>query len=262
MQKEVVGKLTSTCSGLEEKDYDALQQDISKGAILLDFKRIGALCKEYNSGKINDKEFFFSVIGNAFPEKLESKTNAFEQYNAIIGFLGKNKVIYFIMLSILLAMLYLLVMNTELYIIIVTGISFSIGILILIPYFGIMLYDKFVGIDTTPILATIFSGNLQLGAKAIISVVLLMILRTYSGFIIVLGFLFLGIGIAGKIFRWKSRRQSNKSEEKQDKKSKKDKESYEDTDEAYKHRDRTTKEILDELDEIHRKKVKVGEERK
>lgn len=254
MQKEVVGKLTLTCSSLKEKDYDALQQEMFKGAILLDFRRIGALCKDYNGGKVNDKEFFFSVIGNAFPEKLESKSNALNKYNAITGFLNRNKVIYFIILSILLAMLYLLVMNAELYIITVTGISFSMGVLIILPYVAVMLYDKFVGINTTPILATIFSGNMQLGAKAIISVVLLMILRTYSGFIIVLGFLFLGIGIGGKIFSWKSRKQSKKLEEKPDKKSKKDKENYEDADEAYKHRDRTTKEILEELEEMHRKK--------
>ncbi|MDP3766095.1 MAG: hypothetical protein Q8R04_06300 [Nanoarchaeota archaeon] len=269
MQKEVVSKLTVACSGLESKDYGALQQEIAKGPVQLDFSKIGALCKDYNAGKINDKEFFFSVIGSAFPEKFElPKVNALERYNSIMGFLNRNKIVYFVILIILFVLLYLLMMDLKLFIITLTGISFSMGILILLPYAAIIAYEKFVGIDTTPLLASILGGNLHFDVKAIISVILLLILRTYSSFIIALGVIFLSVGIAGKFYSWKLRKQSKKAEAKIDKKSRKEeqkkakekniksKNKDEDADEAYKHRDRSTKEILDELEEIHKKKTK------
>lgn len=275
-QKEVVNKLTIACSALDGKDISGLQQGISKSPLPLDFSKIGALCKDYNVGKINDKEFFFNVIGNAFPEKLElSKVNALEKYNSIMGFLNRNKIIYFVVLAVLLALLYLLAMNIKLFIITLTGISFSMGILILLPYIAIMMYDKFVGIDTTPILATIFGGNLQFGAKAIMSIVLLMVLRTYSSFIVALGAAFLGIGIAGKVYSWRLKKQSKTSGAKTEKKPEKgkkgkedqikkerssdEKQTKEEVEEAYRHRDRSTKEILDELEEMHKKKIKEKE---
>lgn len=277
MQKEVVSKLTLACSGLEGNGYGALQQAISKGAVPLDFKKIGALCKDYNGGKINDREFFFSVLGSSFPEKLElPKSNAIEKYNSIVDTLNKNKLIYFVALGILLALLYLLIMDIKLFIITLTGISLGMGIMILLPYASIIAYEKVVGIDTTPVLATIFSGNLQLDPKAIVSVILLMILRTYTSFIIILGAILFGIGIAGKIYSWKLKRQSKtaktsivrKTEKEETKKSKaakeektksKNKELDEDVDEAYKHRDRTAKETLDELEEMHKRKMKEKE---
>lgn len=270
MQKEVASKLTTACSGLEGRDFEGFGN--LSIPVSLDFKKIGALCKDYKSSKINDKEFFFSVIGTAFPEKLElSKFNALEKYNSIIDFLNKNKIIYFVVLAVLLVLLHLLIMNIKLFMLALTGISFSMGILILLPYGAIIAYDKFVGIDTTPILATILSGSFSLDAKAIISVILLMMLRTYSSFIITLGILFLSVGIGGKIYNWKLKRQrktvetKKKSEKEEPKKAKAAKEEKiklkkdDAADEAYKHRDRSTKEILDELEEMHKKKIKEKE---
>ena len=255
MQKEVASKLTTACSGLEGRDFEGF------GNLSIPV-----------SLEINDKEFFFSVIGTAFPEKLElSKFNALEKYNSIIDFLNKNKIIYFVVLAVLLVLLHLLIMNIKLFMLALTGISFSMGILILLPYGAIIAYDKFVGIDTTPILATILSGSFSLDAKAIISVILLMMLRTYSSFIITLGILFLSVGIGGKIYNWKLKRQrktvetKKKSEKEEPKKAKAAKEEKiklkkdDAADEAYKHRDRSTKEILDELEEMHKKKIKEKE---
>ena len=275
MQKEVVGKLTSACSGLEGKDFNVLQQQMSNAPISLDLSKIGGLCKDYNSGNISDREFFFSVIGSTFPDKFElPNSGALEKYNSVMDFLNKNKSIYFAVLAVLLVLLYLLIMDIKLFTIVLTGISFSMGILILLPYAAIIAYDKFVGIDTTPMLASILGGGFSFDAKGIISVVLLLILRTYTSLIITLGAVFLSIGIAGKIYSWRLKRQSKKSEIKTENKSgkeeqkkpkeektkketpAKEKQSKEDEEEAYKHRDRSTKEILDELDEMHRKKKK------
>lgn len=220
MQKEVVGKLTQACSGLDEKDYNALQQ--TESSSMLDLRKIGALCKDYNAGKVNDKEFFFSVIGNAMPSQLElPRSAALDKYNAAINFLNRNKMIYLLLLAVLLALLYLLIMDVKLFAMTLAGISFSMGVLILLPYAAIIVYEKLVGIDTTPILSTILSGSFSFDIKAIISVLLLMILRTYTASILVLGILLLFVGISGKIYVLIEKRKV-KSEEKTDKKSEKE----------------------------------------
>lgn len=271
-QKDVVGKLTLTCSSLDGKDDLGLQQ--ISGIVLFDFSRIGSFCKDYNLGKINDREFFFNVIGSAIPDKLEMpKAGIFEKYNSIMDFLNKNKVYYIIILLILLALLYLLAGDLSIFLAILSGMSLSMGILILVPYAAIIGYEKFVGFDTTPILSSVFQGSLSLEPKAIISVILLMVLRTYTSFIITLGAVCLGVGIAGKVYIRRLEKQSLKAGAKTDKKSEKEvkeektkiekpskeKQSKEETEEAYKHRDRSTKEILDELDEMHKKKMNEKE---
>ena len=210
-QKEVVNKLTLACSSLEGKDVSGLQQQKASGPLPIDFSKIGSLCKDYNSGKVNDKEFFSGVVGTAIPDKIGlPKIQAFEKYNSAIDFLNKNKVYYFIVLLALLAALYLLAGSLHDFLVILSGISFSMGIMILLPYAAIMAYGKFVGFDTTPILSSILKGSFSFDIKAIISVVLLLILRTYTIFILTLGFVFLGAGIAGKAYAWKQKRK-NKS---------------------------------------------------
>lgn len=266
-QKEIVGKLTIACSSLDNIDI-GLQQ-----LVLFDFSKIGSFCKDYNSGKINDMEFFFSVIGSAIPDKLElPRAGVLEKYNSIINFLNKNKIYYIVILLALLALLYLLAGNLSAFLAILSGISLSMGILILLPYAAIMAYEKFVGFDTTPILSSILQGSFSFEPKAIISVVLLMILRTYSSFIVALGAVFLGAGIAGKVYIRRLEKQSLKTVAKTDKqpeklvkekikkeKPSKEKQTKEEMEEAYRHRDRSTKEILDELEEIHKKKMKEKE---
>ena len=272
MQKEVVGKLTLTCSSLERQDLSALQQQFAKSTVPFDLSKIGTLCKDYNSNKINDKEFFFSVIGTAIPEKFElPKAGVFEKYNSIVDILTKNKIIYLLVLAVLLVLLYLLIMDVKVFIITLAGISFSMGILILLPYAAIIAYSKLVGFDTTPLLSSIFQGSFSFDIKAIISVILLMILRTYTSFIIMLGGVFLGIGIAGKVYGWRLKRKENipKIKPEKDKKLKeektteerpaKEKKTKEELEEEYRHRDRTTKEILDDLEDMHKKKMKEKE---
>ena len=262
MQKEVVSELTSACSDLDKKSLGNL-------LLTVDFKKIGALCNDYKGGKINDKEFFFDVIGTALSGQFEmQKYGPLQKYNASINFLGKNKVIYFLVLLVLLASLYLLIGDIEVFIVRLTGISFSMGILILLPYAAIIVYNKFAGIDTTPILSSILQANFSLNVKAIISVMLLMILRTYTSLIIASGIIFLGVGVAGKIYIWELRKQSKEPEPKAEKNpekggDKKNKEIKKETElEADKNgrgRKRTTNEILEELEEIHKKRMKEKE---
>jgi len=133
----------------------------------------------------------------------------------------------------------------------------------MLPYVMIIVYNLFIGFDTTSILGSMLLQGSVFEPKAILSVILLMFLRTYNSFIITLGITFLGFGVAGKAYSWKLKRQSETIETKTEKKTKKEKkakvnkeQTKEEIEEAYKHRDRSTKEILDELEEMHKKKSK------
>ncbi|MBI2659198.1 hypothetical protein HYX05_03830 [Candidatus Woesearchaeota archaeon] len=258
-QKEVIGKLTGVCSGLDKNN------STEESSLPVNLSRIGSLCKDYNSNKTNDREFFFNVIGSAVPDNFGlPNSNAMEKYYAAMNFLNSSKIIYFTIIAVLLLALYLLAGTLNAFLVILSSICFSMGMLILIPYIAVIAYDKLVGIDTTPLLETVLGSNLSLDIKAIISLVLLLLLRTYTHLVITLGIIFTAIGIGGKVYSWKLKKQSSKPKSKEGKKikeekAKKEKPTKEEEDEAHRHRDRSTKEILDELDEMHKKKLKEKE---
>lgn len=259
-QKEAVGKLAVVCSALNEKSVGALQQ-MPDMPLPVDFSKIGALCRDYKSGKVNDQEFFFGVMGNVIPEKLElPQAGAFEKYNAVVDALNKNKIAYFAVLAVLLILLYLLVMDINPFIAALTGISFSVGIWVLAPYAAVIAYDKFIGIDTTPLLSAVLGGNISFDAEAVISVILIMVLRTYSSLIITLGILLLGIGIAGKVYSFILKRKGEsagagqKKEIAKGKSKAKKKSGKEDKKEV--ENEKITKEALDELEEMQKKRRK------
>lgn len=248
-QKKVVSKLTETCS-LLDKGQELVTTN--------QFSKIGALCKDYNAGKINDKEFFSNVVGGAIPtEQMQTLNIGFlEKYNKSINYLNKNKILYFIVLTVLLVLLYLLIMDTKLFVLTLTNISLSIGILIMLPYFAVIAYDKFVGIDTTSILGSMF-GEGAFDFKAIISVILLLFLRTYNSLIITLGVVSLSISIIGKVYSWRFKKDGKTAEtKKSEKASKKLKEEEKESPKDDRERKKSTKEILDELEEMHKKKTK------
>ncbi len=259
-------QVRETCEQIESGEIERSCDELSgKSYLLPDFSKIGALCKDYKAGKINDKEFFFGVIGSPFEGQQTELPNVgiFKNYYQTINYLNNNKIIYFIVLAILAAILHLLIRDTRSFLVTLSGISLNLGILIMLPYFAILAYDKFVGIDTTSLLGIFFQNTIGFDPKAILSVILLMLLRTYNSFIITLGITFLGLGVAGKAYSWKLKRQSEIIEIKTEKKTKKEKkakvneeQTKEEIEEAYKHRDRSTKEILDELEEMHKKKSK------
>lgn len=252
MQKEAAGKLALACSALGDKSPGALQATDSNSPLPIDLSKIGALCRDYDSGKIKDGEFFFSLAERALPNKIEPI--ALQKYNAVINFLNKNKAAYAVAIAALLTLLALLAGSLSPFLIILSDISLSVGILILLPYAAIMLYGKFVGMDTTPILASILGGSFSFGAKAIISVILLAILRTYTSLIMALGFVFLGAGIGGKLYIWLAKKRESegiteKAKEPKEKVSEKKKE-------REREREKSTKEILDELENMHKENMK------
>ncbi|MBI1934965.1 hypothetical protein HYS31_00850 [Candidatus Woesearchaeota archaeon] len=248
-QRDVVQRLAGACS-LDEKSLEEAQKDMTRRSMPLDFTKIVALCSDYKSGKINGNQFFYSVIGTAIPEKFElPDSGAIQKYTAALDYLNNNKIIYITLMIVLLLFLFFLAGTLEQFTAILTDICMSMGILIILPYAVIIIYEKFVGIDTTPILATVLGESSSLSIKAIVSVILLLILRTYTSFILLIGIFFLGVGMFGKVFKYY--RSHRAKTEKQRKEAK-----AEEFAEKERSRDRSTKEILDELEDIQRKKLK------
>lgn len=192
-----------TCQQIESGEVERACGELGKkDSLLPDLSSIGSLCKDYKSGKISDREFFFNVISGSIPSQMQTPNiGALEKYNQAMNYLNNNKIIYFVVLAVLMILLYLLVKDIRLFLLTLTAISFSIGILIMLPYIAILAYEKFIGIDTTPLLSSIFGGGIGIEPKAIISVILLLFLRTYTPTIIILGFVFLAIGSSGKIYK-------------------------------------------------------------
>jgi len=197
-------QVTKTCEQFESGGIERKCDEISQTSSLSpDFSKIGGLCKDYKAGKINSQEFFFNTVGSTLPSNLElPQTDFLHKYNNLINYLNNNKILYFLILAILLVILYLLITDIKLFLIALSGISFSIGTLILLPYLAILVYDKFVGIDTSPILGSMLGTGSVFNFKAIVSVILLLFLRTYTSFIITLGIIFLSVGIVGKVYEF------------------------------------------------------------
>ncbi len=199
-------EIMETCRQIESGEIERACEEIGqKKSFVPDFSNIGTLCMDYKSGKINDREFFFNVIGGAIPAQMPD-IGALDKYSRIINYLNKNKILYFVILAILLILLYLLIADIKLLTLTLAGTSFSIGILIMLPYLAIIAYEKFAGFDTTSILGSMFGIGGFFDFKAIISVILLLFLRTYTPAIITLGITFLVAGIAGKVYVFVLRR--------------------------------------------------------
>ena len=147
----------------------------------------------------------------------------------------------------------LLASSLSAFLVILGDISFSIGTLILVPYAAILIYGRFVGIDTTQIVSSILGGSIAFGAKAIISVVILMMLRTYTIPIILLAISLLTAGIINKIYVWRLKR---KDKSPKTKNQKPNDGPSEDEPNRLSEKNKSTKQILDELEEMHDKMEK------
>lgn len=195
-------QVLASCNQIDSSTLETTCNNLNKkNPFLPDLSNVSSLCKDYSAGKITDKEFFFDFIGRALPSNLEApKVAALDRLNKFVDYLNKNRVIYFVILSALIIVLYLLINNFALFLITLSSICLSIGILIMLPYFIIFAYDKFVGIETTGILGNMFGTSNIFDYKAVISVILLLFSRTYNILILTVGILFLSVGVAGKVY--------------------------------------------------------------
>src|SRR3989338_909410 len=209
-QNQVASKLAEACSSLDRGE-SVLSINQSGFSLLPDFSKMGALCQDYKAERISNQEFFFGVVGSAFGSQMKMpEMHALKSYNEAMNYLNNNKIIYFVILLALAALLYALIMDVKIFLMELAKISFSIGIMILLPYLGILAYENFVGIDTTPVLGAMIGAGSAFNFKAVLSIVLLMFLRAYNSLIMSLGILFLTVGIAGKIYFFVLKRKNNK----------------------------------------------------
>lgn len=212
VQKQTISKLAEACSSLDQGQSIAIQ---GQKGFVPDLSGIGKACNDYKSGKADDKKFFFDVIGSSLGSGQIGTPNSgvFDKYNNAINYLNNNKLVYFAILLALIVVLYLLFMDIKLFVLALTGISFSIGVLLMVPYLAILAYGKFVGFDTTPILSSILGGGNVFDFKALASVILLLFLKTYNTLTITIGVAALSIGIAGKVYGFELRRENRATEE-------------------------------------------------
>ena len=210
-------KVMETCIKLESGEIDETCNNLKQKQPLPDFKKIGLLCKDYRDGKIDNREFFYGVVSSPFSgQQFENQQfGLLAKYNNLISYLNNNKILYFIVMTALLALLYLLIMDIRLFLFALSEILFSIGILIVLPYAAILAYDKFIGIDTTSILGSILGLSGKFDFKVVLSVILLLFLRTYNNFIIVVGIILVAIGTIGKIYIFINRKKTLQEEKKE-----------------------------------------------
>ena len=253
-QKQIISQFSQFCSDIGNKDTTSLQQEMAKRGMPIDLDKIGAVCKSYKADNLTDNQFFFNFIGTSIPDKFEvPKGMPFEKYNQALNFANQNKIIYVTVLLVLILILYFLAGSTGFFLSILAEMSFGMGTLILVPYILIMIYTKLAGIDTTSLLSTVTGGGAGFDIKELINLILLMILRTYTSLIIALGAVFLSIGIIGKIYAHKLKKKE--SEPIKPKKAKsEDEELEEELDKKSKEKEKSMKEVLDELEEVQKKK--------
>ena len=209
------GNLGEACMRIESNEFEKACRELkNKVSLSPDSNSLRKLCSSYNSGIISGKEFFDGIIKNSFSGKTQIPMDlgALEKYNQAMAFLNGNKFIYFVALAILGAIMFLLISDIRMFLITLAGIFFGIGILILLPYFLILAYDGLYGIDTTSILSAMFSGNLSLEPKTLISALMVVFLQAYNHTIVSIGIIMLALGIIGKIYGFTTvRNMKNKS---------------------------------------------------
>lgn len=207
-------ELARSCQQIESAEFErSCEQIRSNVDAVPDFKSIGDICSAYKSGKINDKEFFFRVISMALPSNISQQTSALKGYNNVMGYLNKNKAAYLFILLLLIGILYIIIREMKLFYLAVLDVSFNIGMIIMLPYMAIIAYNTFVGFDTTSILSSLLNGLTGFDPKALFSVILLLLLRTYNTAVLTLGLLFLSAGIFGKIYQFRLKKKNRQTDE-------------------------------------------------
>ncbi len=205
--------MTDACEQIESKDFEKACEALKGKRVLSpDFAGLKTLCEGHKSNKTSDKDFFTGFVGNSFGSSTSS-LGALDGYNNLNLFLNNNKYIYWSILLVLLIALYFLIPDAKIFIATLTDMLFGVGVLILLPYFLISMYDKLYGIDTSSILSGLFGGFNGLDPRSLISIMIVAFLQMYNKFIVILGSVMLAIGIIGKIYKFMSKSKRKTSAE-------------------------------------------------
>ena len=198
--------LASNCAKLDSGEVQKACGNLKNDeASAIDLGKISSLCQDYKEKKIGDKQFFFKVIAASLGAQNTEIPGVldFSRYLWLLN-IFRNFWMSLPAAAALIMLIYFLSEKLNDFISILGEIMMSLSILILLPYFAVLLYDKIIGFETTPFLSMIFGfGNLTF--KAVLSVLLLLIMRNYTVLIIVIGFLLLGASIGIRVYLKKTK---------------------------------------------------------
>ena len=193
--------IINTCEQIKQGNIEQKCNSGEKMSTAPDLSKFSKSCQDYENKKTSNEEFFAGFISSVAGSQELPKIDVIEKYSAIMGYLSSNKVIYIVILLTLAVILYFLTPDHGVFFIELAETFFSVGVIIMLPFFLIGLYRNFVGFYTTPILNSLFGNGNGLEPKSIISLVLLLFSRMYSNTLIVLGIISLVIGISGKVYK-------------------------------------------------------------
>ena len=205
-------RLIEACRQIESKDFEKICNELkNKRTLVPNLGGLKEACISHDNKNLSDKEFFAKFVENFFNGSQISNLGALQKYNDAMAFLNSNNQIYYILLIDLIIILYLLIFDVKNFFITLTGIMFGMGVLILLPYYLILLYDALYGIDTSGILNSLFGSSLSFDYKSLIGIMLIAYLQIYNPATITIGFAMLGIGLIGKIYGSLSKSKKEKS---------------------------------------------------
>lgn len=193
-------EMESSCINIESGELERQCATLRQKNSAYDPGKLKETCSSYLSGKIDGREFFARSISQSFGSIEDVDNPFFRKYNRFVAFLTDNILLLILSIIALFAALFILTGNIPLFLLMMGKMSLSISITILLPYALILAYDSFVGIDTSPILDSVLSGQPSFEPKSIASLVMLMLLKTYNSTILALGAILLAIGVMGKIY--------------------------------------------------------------
>jgi len=190
-------EVEKTCKAMEEGTIDEICDKLD--GQISDTRGVPEICEDFKNGKINDRDFFVSFIGNTFGNVDIPKITLFEKFGKVILYFETYNILYVVILGFLFGFLFLLIKDVSLFFVILSGILFSISLFLLLPYIAIFAYDHFVGIETDILLESLF-GQGGFDAKSILSVLLLAILSVYNKTLLTIVVIFLIFGVSGRIY--------------------------------------------------------------
>ncbi|MBI2130477.1 hypothetical protein HYU10_01790 [Candidatus Woesearchaeota archaeon] len=204
-------EMEETCSKVESGELERECQKLRSAKVSVDTEAIQNNCRDYKAGKLKGEQFFSNMLTSSFGGVQNIDNPLFQKYNRFIQFMKNNIFTLVIIIAAVFILLYFLERDLAAFLVEVSKICFGIAMTILAPYIIIIAYNAFIGIDTTPVLESVLSGQLSFTSDAIISVVMLMILKTYNSMILNTGIALLIVGIAGKIFVLVRKRKSQQN---------------------------------------------------
>ena len=204
-------EIEKTCNDI---DSGRLDSECKKQNNLIpnpDFSGVASLCNEYRSGKIGQQELFTGFLLSPFGNQDFSAPDngIIGKYNGLMAFLNGHKFIYAALIAILISSLYLLISDRLMLLYTFGEIAVSIGTIILLPYVLIIVYNFFVGINTTSVLTAIFGDTAAIDFGGLLSILVLLFLRTYNTFILTIGVICLSLGIFTRIYASKEKKKQS-----------------------------------------------------